>query len=178
MDGQALPPRPRFLPPGFGTVGHQDFVEIIAPPPVPYEPKTAGWYVLAGVLLVVMGYGATRAVRRYRRDAYRRMSLGELRGLKSRIGTDRHRVLLELPCLLKRSALAVFPREQVASLHGQTWLDFLEEKGPGTFSQSSKAALLTLTLGSPEDLPSAADGELMNSVGSWIRRHRSERQGG
>lgn len=172
MDDLGLPPRPAFLPPGFGTVGHREFVEIDVAPPVPYTPITVGWYLLAGVAVGLLIRASVLAVRRYRKDVYRRRALRELAELRALLGTERERALHAVPGLLKRCALAVFPRERVAALSGAPWIDFLEQKAPSVLSSNSKQALITLVTGSASALPASVDAKLLEDVARWVQRHR------
>jgi len=173
VDAQLVPPRPAFLPADFGTVGHRAFVEIIVEQPVSYAPKTVGWYLLA---LLVLGWAARQgllALRRYRRDAYRRSALGELSALRAGLATDREASLAAVPGLLKRCALSVFPRDQVAALSGAAWLSFLEQRAPGALSEQAQLALMTLVTRSAGELPGASDVELLDGVERWMRSHRA-----
>ena len=46
----------------------------------------------------------------------------------SEIARDNAR-LVHLPALLRRTALAAFPRQEVANLHGSEWVDWLNQQG-------------------------------------------------
>jgi hypothetical protein len=93
------------------------------PPPVSLMPQTAGWIwlglaLLAGLALLI------RAVLRHRRaNAYRRAGLAALAGA----GDDPARIAP----VLRRTALAGFPRTEVAGLTGADWLAFLDRTLPG-----------------------------------------------
>jgi Ca-activated chloride channel family protein len=71
--------------------------------------------------------------------------------------------------LARRTALAAFPREQVASLTGSAWLSFLDRTGGGhDFSHGSGRSLeISAYRQSPTD-PKA----LIAVVRRWIRSHR------
>lgn len=165
--------RPDFLPPGFGTVGHQDFVEIVVPPPVSYTPQTVGWWVLGAALLAALIWRTVWAVRNYRKNAYRRFALAELAGLKGMLQQQRGEALARLPALLKRCALAAFPRRQVASLSGEQWWAFLDRTAPGVFSDEVKQSLYRLVVEGAAAVPSEEDTELVGAVELWIRRHHA-----
>lgn len=177
MGDPNLPPRPSFLPPGFGTVGHREFIEIVVPPEISYEPKTVGWYLLAALFLGLLGYSIVRQVRRYEKNAYRRRALRELRSLRTRAPSDRKQALHELPRLLKRTALSVFPRKDVAPLSGSAWLAFLERQAPGALSPEARAGIRTLLLSSADDVPQSRDSELFKSVERWLRQHSTDARG-
>ena len=170
---EGLPPRPSFLPPGFGTVGHKEFVEIAAPLPISYKPQTAGWYVLGGLVLILSIWSSWRGVSRYRRNAYRRAALAELEMYRAKLTTQRNAAITEVPGLLKRCALAAFPRRQVASLSGERWFTFLDNTAPGVWDEQTKAVLETVLIRSADDLPRTKDIVLFGTVERWIRRHRA-----
>jgi hypothetical protein len=169
---EGLPERPAFLPPGFGTVGHQQFVEIVAPEPIVYKPQTSGWFIVGALLLGVVGWRAVRAMRRYRRNAYRRTALRELSELIDRSTKDREAALGSLPALLKRCALSAFPRDQVAGLSGEDWLRFLDQTAPGAFNQAARVALTTVVNEGPGALENDHTSPLFQATQRWIRGHR------
>ena len=106
--------------------------DLAVPPPVPWWPPAPGWFVVGGVVLGLGFWGAWRAWRRWRAAAYRRAALAEWRQLKAQAADSGHReiALRHLPELVKRVALAAFPREAVASLSGETWLRFDPRESP------------------------------------------------
>ena len=96
--------------------------DIAVPPPVSWWPPAPGWYVVGAVVLVIAGVALWVAVSRWWKNRYRRAALRELDQLP-RSG------VAALAELLKRTALAAYPRERVASLTGEPWLKFLNETG-------------------------------------------------
>ena len=70
--------------------------------------------------------------------------------------------MYELSVLLKRVALAAYPRQEVASLHGSEWVDFLSRTCPG-------ADLSGLVVA---DTTAPAGPEVKQAAGQWIRHHR------
>ncbi|AQV93862.1 DUF4381 domain-containing protein [Cupriavidus necator] len=100
--------------------------DVAVPPPPSWAPQTIGWPIAGALLLLALAWAGWRAWRRHRANRYRREALAELAGLP--LGADpAHRVaaLRQLAALLKRTALAAWPRAQVASLAGSGWADFL-----------------------------------------------------
>ena len=169
-----LPPYPEFLPQPHGSVGRSEFVEIIPPEPVDMHPQTPAWTVLFVLLGLALCTGLALAVRAYLRNAYRRAALAELDTLRSRLGPNtRTEVLLATAGLLKRCALAVAPREGVAALSGEAWLDFLDSRAPRALSDEARRALSELVIRDPEALPTELDTALLDGVERWVRRHRA-----
>ncbi|SFB32512.1 protein of unknown function [Rhizobium sp. NFR07] len=105
--------------------------DIVLPQPVSRMPQTWGWGLLAAIVLVLLLTFAIRAIRRFRRNAYRRDALQHLADLEGGM-TDaalRAQAFRKLAELLKRTALAAWPRAQVATLTGSVWAQFLGRSG-------------------------------------------------
>ena len=82
---------------------------LILPPPVSFWPGTPAWFVLFAVLAVLSLWLAWRAWRRWRANGYRREALRAVRAARRPA---------EIAAILKRTALAAWPREAVAGLSG------------------------------------------------------------
>lgn len=101
----------------------RQMADITLPPPVSMMPATWGWAMLAGLLVLTLVLALWRWLRRRAQNRYRRDALAEIAVLEAR--TDRAQALAALPEIIKRTALAVWPREQVAGLSGEPWVAFL-----------------------------------------------------
>lgn len=149
--------------------------DIRMPDPVSRAPQTWGWWVLIAVVLVAAFLVVRAWRRRWLADAYRRAALQELDELASRArdATQRPAALAELPALLKRTALAAFPREDVAGLSSGAWLSFLDRTYPGdAFHRGPGRVLPELTYGAV-----TLDGDearaLFDAARAWIGGHRA-----
>jgi uncharacterized protein DUF4381 len=154
----------------------ENLFDIVAPPPVPWWPPAPGWLVVGGVLLVLAFWGAWRAWRRWLAAAYRRAALAEWRQLRTQAADPgrREAALRHLPELVKRTALAAFPREAVASLSGETWLRFLDRTGHTDAFTHGRGQLLPELAYNPRlaaQLDAAAVEDLFRIVRRWIRGH-------
>jgi len=120
--------------------------DIVQPAPVSWMPQTLGWKVLGALLLVLFLWLMWRGVRRWFRNRYRREALAELRRLELRWQDDPETgavVLAALPALVKRCALAAWPREQVASASGAQWAQFIQSHaGHATHGAQALAPLV------------------------------------
>lgn len=139
--------------------------DIVTPPPVPWWPPAPGWYAVGAAALALLAFAAWKAVAHWRRNRYRRAALRELDRLPPTGAA--------VAALLKRTALAAYPRAEVASLTGPAWLAFLNRTG-GTdaFTTGPGAAL-----GDAEYTahPPAADARLFDLARAWVRDHRADR---
>jgi hypothetical protein len=107
---------------------------------------------MLGIVTAVVLIVCWRLQAVWRHNAYRRAGLALLEGA---------RTVNDISVLLKRVALAVFPREQVASLYGEGWVAFLHRTCPRSYF----SALVT------SDASAKADEELVELADIWIRHH-------
>lgn len=153
----------------------QKLADIAEPPPVSWMPQTWGWAVLAAVMLALIGWLAVRGARRYAANRYRREGLSELDRIEARLADDgeRRQALAAMPALLKRVALAAWPRTEVASLSGASWVAFLRAHG-GTVGFPDNAARLLDDLEYRSDAPPMSADEARSIVSvlrNWIEGH-------
>jgi len=157
--------------------GLEQLHDVIVPDPVGWMPETVGWYVVAGILLLGLLWLVYGRVRQWMANRYRRTALAELRQLESRLSDPAQQVrsLAELPLLIRRTALAMAPRETVVAHTGDEWLRFLDQTGGGNeFSTGIGRYLSDLTYKPPESLSLTSEdiGNLLALIRQWIRTHR------
>lgn len=144
------------------------------PEPIQWWPPAPGWWIFAAVLLTVLLWLAGVRWRRHRRrGAAARSALSELAALRAavRADGDTRAFVAALSRLLRRFALARFPREQVAGLTGDAWLAFLDATGGGdAFRHGQGRALADLVYGATRngDPPPNPDA-LAALAETWIR---------
>lgn len=98
--------------------------DFYQPPAPAWTPQTVGWYVLFVIVEILVLWTAVHQMRKWFANRYRRAALRQLDLVSAN----------EFSALLKRTALAAWPRERVASLSGAEWLKFLNEAaGDETF---------------------------------------------
>ncbi len=141
--------------------------DLVEPEAVAWTPQTAGWLVVALWLLAVLLLVAVRAIRSRRRNRYRRAALAELKALRSRARRG-EAVAEPLAALLKRTALAAYPRRQVASLCGPRWAEFLRRSSRHDRVVREKADELAAAAYAPD----VDAGPLITPARRWIRIHR------
>jgi len=110
-----------------------------APPPVGWWPPAPGWWLIVVLFAAVIYW----LYRYWQRMAPKRVALQELKRLEKNQDTVDQPVAV-LNQLLKRYALVCWPAEEVASLSGRAWLEFLDTHGgDGKFSQEGGQQLIT-----------------------------------
>jgi hypothetical protein len=142
---------------------------IVAAQSPGWWPLAPGWLVVGGVLFALALWLAVRAFVRWRADAYRRAALAELASAST---------VVEIATLLKRTALSVFERREVAGLSGAAWLAFLDRSGGTTAFTRGPGARLPELCYDPKAAAALAASELAHLravVGDWIRHHEAPR---
>jgi Domain of unknown function (DUF4381) len=136
--------------------------DFYQPPPPSWRPQTIGWYVVFGVVAILLLWFVVHLVRRWFANRYRREALRELLLARPE----------EISELLKRTALSTFPREQVAALSGEGWLRFLDESAKSDLFASAPANRLEELAYRTGTLSSEDEAALRHAAGTWIRSHR------
>lgn len=94
--------------------------DIVLPPEISWWPLAPGWYLLFVLLLLVAGWLSFRWYKNWQANAYRRTALRALQNMNEPA---------EIAELLRRTALAFTPREEVARLKGESWVQWLSAHG-------------------------------------------------
>lgn len=131
-----------------------DKLRDIVPPDAPplWPLATEAWLLLAMLASVAFILIYQRRQAR-KREAYRRAGLALLDGVST---------VHDVSVVLKRVALAAYPREQVASLYGEDWADFLR--------QTCHRHDYSLVAQAKPDDP--VNAEIIQLAGGWIRHHQ------
>ncbi|MBM7061826.1 DUF4381 domain-containing protein [Pseudomonas sp. UL073] len=151
--------------------------ELPVPPPVvSYFPQTWGWLVLLLVVLLALAAWAGWRYWQWRRDRYRRDALARLDALEAALADEHTRLpaLRELPELLKRVALSMPQRPQVATLGGADWQAFLTKTSSAPLPEGFGRQLATLAYAPVERVKALPADELQGLLASsrhWIETH-------
>ena len=127
--------------------------DIFIPEAPSFWPPAPGVWIASGIVVVLLIFAGWRIYAARKRNAYRKAGLKFLQSAKTS-----HDVAV----VVKRVALAVFPREQVASLYGTDWVDFLHESCPGHQFSAMRSS----------DASSEPSEEFVELARLWIRHHR------
>jgi hypothetical protein len=151
--------------------------DIVVPEPVSYTPQTEGWLVLVGLMLLAAAFMGWRYWWARRQNRYRRAALAELREIEGRfdVAGAPSEPVADLAALLRRTALAAFPRVEVASLYGESWLRFLDNTlGGSQFASDSGRLLVTVPYRSNAEISTEELKALAGLARRWIAGHRAE----
>lgn len=151
--------------------------DISIPETVAWLPQTWGWAAVAGLLALLMISVAVLWFRRHRANAYRREALALLFDIDDKMSDPvrRHDGVHDLTELLKRVALATWPRKDVASMHGLPWVRFIGNNG----DRGSETALSRLLddfeyrdVETLDKMSSNVGDDMILSARKWIEGHR------
>jgi hypothetical protein len=128
----------------------RDIVPPDAPPLWPLATEAWLLLVILASIATILIYQRRQAKKRY---AYRLDGLALLDGVST---------VHDVSVVLKRVALAAYPREQVASLYGEDWATFLRQT-----CHRRDYSLIAQT--NPDD---PASREVIQLADGWIKHHR------
>lgn len=143
-----------------------DMIAQLVPPPEP--PAISMWPAtpvakgLCALLLLLLIFLIWRQIQSYRANAYRRAALDELQ----HAGGDAARIAE----ILRRTALAAYPRAKVAALTGEDWLKFLNQHYPDQAFDGDVGR--TLLQGPYRKTKTEQTSALVEAAQDWIRQHK------
>jgi hypothetical protein len=107
--------------------------DLHLPDPISWWPPAIGWWLVAGmiILLAIVGWLVAWFLRKRR---MRRNAIAEVRRVAAlyQESGDPLEYVRRLSVVLRRIAISFHPREEVAGLSGEAWLDFLDRGVQGT----------------------------------------------
>jgi len=109
-----------------------DQLQDVALPAAPgLWPLAVGWYVVAALVILAMLCAVSAVVqlkRKKNRDQWRQVALADHAVIRKRASSvENTNVLSDLSVLMRRVALAVLPRSQVAGIIDDEWLHTLDK---------------------------------------------------
>ncbi|SFN55379.1 protein of unknown function [Bizionia echini] len=145
---------------------------IMEPEPIAFTFDTLGWKVLFVILILLCLFGVWKLYLRYKHNQYRREAIAELQTLHGNTQLSEVAFITKSVFILKRTALQSYPRDQVASLKGESWLQFLNSQVSGMdflkYKEAIANAVYKEALGNEE---SFNKDDFFNMSLKWIKRH-------
>ena len=144
--------------------------DIHLPEPVSAWPPAPGWWILAILSISLIIWISWKLWKRYQQRHLLRISNRTITELQQDYANHQnsHLLIKQYSMLLRRIALARFPRQQVASLTGTTWLEFLDKSAATNLFNSEIGQLL---LNGPYQKPGTKISqidELTTAIKLWI----------
>lgn len=143
--------------------------DIHYPDPVKLWPFAIGWYILIGLFLIIVLGLLFYFYRKWLRQHLKRLVLERLQQLQIQQDNTQLNVAAELSMLLKRAVLAKYPRSQVAGLHSEQWLKFLDETSESDqFSNGPGRILLAYPyMQKQQQIPQS----LFHLIQEWVKKN-------
>ncbi|GAA6158066.1 DUF4381 domain-containing protein [Ruegeria sp. HU-ET01832] len=142
-----------------------ELLDMLKPAPEPQviamTPQTVGWLILAVLLIFAVLCAALLIRRRRKLNAYRRLALANI--------DDAQGDVAQIADVLRRTALAVYPRSLVAGLYGREWIDFLNRSSAAVFPDALGHVLTEAPYKATRN-----DPEVAEIAKKWIKTHRVE----
>lgn len=145
--------------------------DLHLPEAISWWPLAPGWWLVMGLVLIALGYLLRIWLRSRSRGAARRYALRHLDALVHEY--EQHKDFVSFGAkvseLLRRTMLAYAPREDVAGLTGDEWLEWLDQGlARPVFVNGPGRQILDLPYRNPDsELPAADVDRLIAAV-----RHR------
>lgn len=143
--------------------------DIVLPPSPAWWPPAPAWFVIAVVLFMVLLFSGVKVASWWWHSRYRRAALAELKQIEA--AADGPQALPQLAALVKRTALAVYPRERIAGLTGEAWLQYLDASARTTNFTLGAGRQLEAGYQRGGQLPTP---ELLVAVKKWIQHHQTD----
>lgn len=148
-------------------------IDFPLPKQVSLLPQTWEARLAIALLLVALIAAADRVLHYRRINLYRRQALSELNAIKRAGRTGRFDLLVRLSLLVRRTALAAFPRQEVTLLGGPAWLAFLDRSYGGSEFSQGVGRLLASGPYRPIPLDDSEFQSLVELIRRWIKVHHA-----
>lgn len=145
--------------------------QLIEPESIAYSFNTLGWYLVLGLLVLIVLFVAILQYRKYRKNAYRREAVAQINDF---IQQKNENVVFELNELLKRMTIVLYGRKKVASLYGLEWFNFLvsTSKKQSSVSTENFNEFTKALYNNSYELTETQVTELAEFAILWVENHR------
>ncbi|MEE9411782.1 MAG: DUF4381 domain-containing protein [Methylococcales bacterium] len=128
--------------------------DIHLPSTISWWPLAPGWWIMLGlIILMALLWRFRRHIRAWFAPGLRRIALKQLDVIATNPHLSTRKKVQRISQLLRQSAISNSPRNQVAGLAGEQWLEFLDNNNPQKpFSTGAGRSLI--------DAPYRQDAEL------------------
>lgn len=155
----------------------EQYGQLIEPAPVKFAFGAPAWYVLAGLLLLILSFAAWLLWRYYQRNKYRTKAVKQLTALQQSLsGEGAYDTLVyETNMLIKCIAMAKYGRSAVAGTRGKIWIDYLNSVTKVALFDNKDETLLHESIYTT--IPTSADDAMRFSERArvWVRKHKRKK---
>jgi len=145
--------------------------DIHLPGEIPLWPPAPGWWALAVASISLLIWFIWLLRKKHQQRRLLRVSVAALSELEDAYSTHKDPLLLikQYSSLIRRIALALFPRQNIASLTGNSWLKFLDESAGTKLFDSEVGKLLIHGPYQKADKALNHIDELKEALHTWIK---------
>ena len=140
--------------------------DIHTPPAIEFWPLAPGWWFLIALILFTLACLCIVWQRHRQQTAYKRAALSQLQQIQQQSQSDKD-FLQAINSLLKQTALATQTRSDIASLSGDTWLNYLDQISRQDFFVNEGKVLATGPY--QAEAPSINREQFLQGVQRWIK---------
>ena len=134
-------------------------------------PLALGWWLLLALILIAAVYLILKISKFLRIKRHKQLLINEYKSLETKLVESPNKNLItETNVLLRRLALAYYPNQNIASLTGSNWLDFLDVSGKTQdFSRGAGRILIDAPYRADE-LENYNGDEFIPLVRKWVMK--------
>ncbi|WP_150465688.1 DUF4381 domain-containing protein [Francisella sp. SYW-2] len=133
-------------------------------------PLAYGWWLLLGLIVLAFIIFLIILHFRKKRNSYKDSIINDFRRAIEETQQNKPKeVLQNISVYLKRVALQKFPNQQIKTLHGEQWLEFLDSKMKNQNFKNTKANMLANSYRAVE-LDKQTLNEILTVAEQWLRR--------
>lgn len=148
----------------------QGLYDIHLPADPSWWPLAPGWWIVMGIIILSATLIIVFQWHNYR---WKKNIQGEVNNVILENKSDIRLQLSGLSSILRRVALRQFPHEQVASLHGQAWLEFLQcNSSKHYFDLNHLKPMVNVAYqANPDNEPLKIDDPMVQIIQRWIKEN-------
>ena len=133
---------------------------------------TIGWKVLFFILFCMIVFAAYKYYLHYKKNKYRREAIQSISEIEANKENSVSSLIVQIMFLIKQTALQTYGRNEVASLEGENWLEFLDKKVKGVnFKQYQKVINDAVYLDKYDQTNSFSKDDFIRMSKKWINEH-------
>ncbi len=148
--------------------------QFIEPAPVPFSFGAPGWYVVAGIFLLLVLLFIFVKWKSYLKNRYRYKAIRSLEEKEQQLLADQSysALVYAAEMLMKRIAMERYGRERTASLQGKEWLNFLNRTISSDLFDSNDEKLMASLYLTDKDWNENQVKSFIDKVKHWIKKHK------
>ncbi|MBB3699748.1 DUF4381 family protein [Flammeovirga yaeyamensis] len=143
-------------------------LDFIPPEKVDMTPNAIGWWIIAGLVGLVVLVMIVKWYINYLNSTYRRTAIQQIDEMIAQQTTSNDKVY-HINQILKRVALTTYSRTEVASLQGAEWVSFLNDHSKSKFNSQEEELMINAPYMKTEQINNVES--LATSAKKWIKSH-------